>query len=227
MHLLNPNSSFALESNCVVSIILSCSALTTEYTFPSSAQAEMAAVTHVWHLCHLTWKTFPLEACKTLACSFFCFLTTSLASSYVTLCLKMLQGMLSWHNNHLIYVLVTEECFSKGLQLSIKHPLKLNGFMYSLVARDALQNSMSAPRNRFHPWQRHLHGLDTILPLGLWVALRCPLNWLKEHHKFCAIFREVSWSVPWPVGHFAATHPVLRCYCLWESLEILWISLRE
>lgn len=225
--LLNPNSSFAPESNCILSIILSCSALTTEYTFHSSGRGEMAAVTHVWHSCHLTWKPFPLETCKTLACSFFCFLTTSLASSYVTLCLKMLKAMLSQHNIYTIYFLLTEECYSKGLQLSVKHPSNLNRFMFSLVAWDALQNSMSVPSNRFYPWQRHLHGLDTILPQGLWVALRCPLNWLKEHHKLCVILWEVSWSAPSPAGHVVAAHPVLRCYCLGESLETLWISLRQ
>ena len=225
--LLNPNSSFAQESNCIISIILSCSALTTEYTFPSSGQGEMAAVTHVWHLRHSTWKPFPLETCKTLAYSFFCFLTTSLASSYVTLCLKMLKGMLSWHNIHTIYFLLTEECYSKGLQLSVKHSSNLNRFMFPLVAWDTLQNSMSVPRNSFHPWQRHLHGLDTILPLHLRVALRCPRNWLKEHRKLCIIFWEVSWSALSPAGHFVAAHPVLRCYCLGDSLEILWISLTE
>lgn len=85
----------------------------------------MAAVTHVWHLCHSIWKPFPLETCKALSCSFFCFLTTSLASSYVTLCFRMLRGMLSWHNFHTIDFLLTEECYSKGLQLSLKHPSNL------------------------------------------------------------------------------------------------------
>ena len=171
----------------------------------------MAAVTHVWHLCHLTWKPFPLETCKTLACSFFCFLTTSLASSCMTLCLKLLKAMLSLHNTHMIYFLLTEECYSKGLQLSVKHPPNMNRFMFALVAWDTLQNSMSVPRDRLHLWQRYLHGLDTILPLDVWVALRCPFNWLKEHHKLCIIFGEVSWSVSSPAGNFIAAYPVLRC----------------
>lgn len=176
--------------------------------------------------CHLTWKPFPLETYKTLACSFFCFLTTSLASSYVTLCLKILIGMLSRCNIHTIYFLLIEECYSKGLQLCVKHPSNLNRFMFALVAWDTAKQHVCAQKQT-SSGQRHLHGLDAILPLGVWVTLRSPLNWLKEHHKLCIIFWEVSWSAPSPAGHFVTAHPVLGCYCLGESLEILWISLRE
>lgn len=53
---------------------------------------------------------------------------------------------------------------------------------------------------------------------------RAPLSWLAEHCKLCFIFWEVSWSDKSPAGHFFSAHPVLRCCCLGQSLEILWES---
>lgn len=185
----------------------------------------MAAVTHVWHLCHLTWIPFSLETCKTLACSFFCFLTTSLASSYVTLCLKMLKrDVLRWHKTHTIYFLLTEACYSKGLQLSVKHPPKLGQiYVCSVCLRCTAQQHVCAqkqtsPVAKAPSWAWHNP------PLGVQVTWRAPLSWLAEHCKLCFIFWQVSWSDKSPAGHFFSAHPVLRCCCLGQSLEILWES---
>lgn len=46
---------------------------------------------------------------------------------------KMLKGRLSRHNIHTIYFLLTEECYSEGLQLCIKQPSDLNRFVFVLV----------------------------------------------------------------------------------------------
>lgn len=54
----------------------------------------------------------------------------------------------------------------KGASALHKAPPRFGQIMFALFAWDALHSSMSVLRNKLHPWQRHLHGLDTIL---LWV----------------------------------------------------------
>lgn len=185
----------------------------------------MAAVTHAWHLCHLTWITFPLE---TLACSFFCFLTTSLASSYVTLCLKMLErDALSWHKSHTIYFLLAEAWHSKGLQLSIKHPPDLDRLCLCCLPEMHCTAACLCSETNFTRGKGTFMGL-TQSSSGCTGNFEGPLSWLEKPCKLCFIFWEVSWSDKSPAGHFFSAHPVPRCCCcLGLSLEILGTSLRE